>query len=450
MNTGWFTPPSMAVIGQPIIVPLGSQQQVAAQTRRPSVPLQAQQQGQYVQPRQQAAPVPVPAAPTYVGSARAPLPSAPEPAPEASPDKPSEPWLLPEAQLQRKTMLGLLEPQAAKFVAENEFISLGCYCGVSRSLQCLGLKKYSYPFDWIRSPGFGIIHCLETSFADFLTFTVQQDAGNVGMLFGKAHWGGSFWHHDPTKPKTKTDFIRRAERLYGNHEVPPEKARCFVWAINSTRELDDSVRLRDTLCQALPMCEVRLLVLIDLQTTPRPICISAEPNILFCTIHESVLANNGVNWTMQKQSELYAEAIAFAIRYWSRTPGTEGVVAEVDSLRDICSMIDSFDGGVPATELYFPRRFQGQEMAIQRVHRPSHEPSVVPVANMTNGTDPDERAAHNGLRKLLSHVITPNQVPIPVEHEMLWAPGVSRGTSRAASRSASPAPSRQSVAPVCY
>eukprot|EP00971_Amphidinium_carterae_P246041 4886788-Amphidinium_carterae.1 len=107
-------------------------------------------------------------------------------------------------------------------------------------MQSLGLKKYSYPFDWVRSPAFGIIHCLETNFADFLTFTVSQEAGVAGHLFSKSHWGGSFWHHNPEDPKTCQDFTRRAERLYGLGEVPPQQPRFFAWAINSTNELDEA------------------------------------------------------------------------------------------------------------------------------------------------------------------------------------------------------------------
>merc|ERR1712110_880361 len=104
--------------------------------------------------------------------------------------------------------------QSAKFVNECEFVSLGCFCATARALQALGLKRWAYPFDWLRSSLEGVVHCIETQFEDFLTF---QDCQNVGAyhVFTGARWGGSFWHHNLEAPGTKEDFTRRIRRLFG-------------------------------------------------------------------------------------------------------------------------------------------------------------------------------------------------------------------------------------------
>lgn len=232
-----------------------------------------------------------------------------------------EPWLSKDAQRVRRFELGLNDDKASKFLERCEFISLGSYCGVSRALQALGLKKFSYPFDWLRSPIEGVAHLMDSDFADFLTFSIMEDKGQVGKLYGSTRWGGSFWHHDPEQPKTRDDFVRRIERLYGLQEVPPNKPRVFVRAVNSTRELDSTLVLYEALCRALPRAEVFLLMLIDFQSETGPLKItgagSVGDHVLFYRIHESLFAENGRNWTMQQESEAYAEGIAFASGVWA-------------------------------------------------------------------------------------------------------------------------------------
>jgi len=274
-------------------------------------------------------------------------------------------------------------PQPAEFIERCEFISLGCYCGPSRSLQALDVKKYTYPFDWIRSPAIGIMHCLDTRFQDFLTYTKTQDQGAVGHLYGNTHWGGSFWHHDPQKEKTKEEFKRRAERLLGLGEVPITKPRVFCWAVNSTRELDDALRLHEKLCTALQnKCQVYLCVLVDLQPQVGPIRVQGRPDVLFCRVSETLFADEGAHWSMEKACEAYAEAIAFAIRTWCGDSRTTAYVKEVPTLRDVSSQMQPFDGGSPALELFVPRRFHGQPISIRRPTPPgptAPPPHTMPV-----------------------------------------------------------------------
>lgn len=296
-----------------------------------------------------------------------------------------EPWLAPEAQQARWVGLGLDEPRAAAFAGSNEFISLGCFCGVSRTLQALGLKRYSYPFDWVRCPVEGVIHCLENRFEDFLTFTASCQPPYVKQkVFTTSRWGGSFWHHDPLAPGTADTFLRRAERFLGLRELPMGQGRVFVVAVNSTREISSVPRLFDALKNALPHARVRLLVLIDLQKTQGPVCLSGSSSnsVLFYQMSEEIFGAprgaatpqrgqsplpkpNGSGWSMQAHAEAYAEAVAYAIKYWSGIESTLEQLRVVPNIASLSLLCGQWDGGSPTNELFFPRPLVGPRLHIK-------------------------------------------------------------------------------------
>lgn len=268
------------------------------------------------------------------------------------------PWLAKPVLHARRLALGLRPGgRAVKFAQCCEFVSLGSYCAVARALQALEIKKFSYPFDWARSSMDGVIHCFDNQFADFLTHSSFKDHGTSGKCFGNSAWGGSFWHHDPSNAKTQKDFERRIDRLYGRGEVDALAPRVFVRALNSTQEMGSAVRLLETLRRALPGSQVYLLLLVDNQAREGPVRLqgSEHDGLLVWRGGEGLFAHNGKHWTMQKQSEAYAEAIAYAIRYWSE-PGKEGATEEVSSLESLISSLSAFEGGDAACALYWPRR----------------------------------------------------------------------------------------------
>mmetsp|Transcript_27125 Transcript_27125/g.51034 ORF Transcript_27125/g.51034 Transcript_27125/m.51034 type:complete len:514 (+) Transcript_27125:66-1607(+) len=339
-------------------------------------------------------------------------------APQAPPQSNAsglEPWLTVEAQQQRRANLHLTEPAVENWIEECEFISLGCYCGVSRSLQCLGLKRFSYPFDWVRSPVFGLTHCLENHFSDFLSWTVLQNEGPHGKFWGSSAWGGSFWHHDPSSPEVHEEFTRRVERLYGMRDFPADRTRVFVRAVNSTRELEDSIRLRDSLMRAFPVAKIYLLILVDLQVDVGPFCLQNDDhcNLLFYRISDAVFADQ---WTMQKQGEAYAEAIAFAACLWAGQSNWSSLPS-VPDLKKLTEVVTHFDGGSCANELFYPRRFGGQQIRIQKPD------FVQPRSPQTQGRLPFASGSPQGV-----HVI-----PVPVETELQWRPPASPYGSRTSS-----------------
>lgn len=72
---------------------------------------------------------------------------------------------------------------------------------------------------------------------------------------------------------------------------------------------------------------------------------------------------------MKKCSEAYSKGIAFAVRYWARREDP-AAVATLPSLAHLSSACSEFDGGSAANELFWPRRFQGQRIALRRPSSP--------------------------------------------------------------------------------
>jgi len=174
-------------------------------------------------------------------------------------------WLMPDKIAHRHALLGLDRHEVLSFSHRCEFVSLGCFCGIARALQSVGLKKWSYPFDWTRSPMEGIIHCLDSRFEDFLTFASFRHEGAL-KVFESTRWGGSFWHHDLEAPGTKEAFVRRIHRMLGHGDVQATTSRVYIRAVNSTREVESALQLRDALQRANPQAYIYLLIIIDLQS----------------------------------------------------------------------------------------------------------------------------------------------------------------------------------------
>jgi len=284
----------------------------------------------------------------------------------ARPKSDQDPWQAPPwadraSQGPRRQLLGLDDLQVKAFTRECEFVSLGCYCGTAFALQTIGLKSFSYPFDWLRSPIEGVIQLLDSGFQNFLTYSTQVDKGAHGMLYGETRWGGSFWHHNPADAKVLQEFGRRVDRLTGQRstDVAMAKTRVFVRVANSTSELGNTLRLHKALQRIVPS-RCLLLVLIDMQKEAKVFQVDGTRDLLFCTVQDSVFQEPGVHWKVQMQfgSEAYAYAIARALRHWALGPNAQPV-EKVVSLAALEAACLSYDGGNAASELYVPKRIEG-------------------------------------------------------------------------------------------
>lgn len=276
-----------------------------------------------------------------------------------------EEWLSMNAQQQRRILMNIAGPKAAAFIKDSEFVSLGCFCGVARTLQCLGIKQFTYPFDWTRCPLDGVVRLLDTNFEDFLSYSSVFEHERM-KAFGGSKWGGSFWHHDPDAASTKTDMARRIDRFFGKAEVPASKARMFIRACNSSAELEECAKLRESLCRALPQTRIYLLLIVDLQTSVGPVGVSGDGDLLLWRVHEkSGPMEDGKGgwiqgWSMQTQCEAYAQGVAFAIRLWSGEEALSSQVQIVADLSGLSQVCDAFAGSDPAKELWLPKKLPKQ------------------------------------------------------------------------------------------
>eukprot|EP00928_Gymnodinium_smaydae_P093448 TRINITY_DN7762_c0_g1_i1.p1 TRINITY_DN7762_c0_g1~~TRINITY_DN7762_c0_g1_i1.p1 ORF type:complete len:549 (+),score=85.32 TRINITY_DN7762_c0_g1_i1:46-1647(+) len=274
------------------------------------------------------------------------------------------------AQSLRRANLGLTSDVVTRFIESVEFVSLGCFCAASNALQLMGLKRNTYPFDWVRSSIEGVMHCLDSEFEDFLTYSTYNVQGAY-IVFGGTRWGGSFWHHNLEFPVTRTDMARRALRLYGRGNVSPMMPRLFVRVLNSSKEIDAAFRLYDALQRTLPETEeLFLLLMLDMQAASGAARILGHyrsRNILVYSFSEqetvSVLGQTQNPNSFQMTSEHYSKGIAFAIKFWAgESRSIEEQVQVFPDLRTLSRSLVQYDGGDPGRDLYTPRKFFGQEL----------------------------------------------------------------------------------------
>ncbi|CAE7572659.1 cyb5r2 [Symbiodinium natans] len=278
-----------------------------------------------------------------------------------------------------------MQPHATEFIARSEFVSLGCYCAPAYALQLLDLRKNSYPFDWVRSPLEGIVHCINAEFSDFLSYTERRRGEEeLHDVFYGAHWGGSFWHANLDDARTREDILRRAQRFLGRGDVPRQASRVFVRLVNlglplalpfalfrpspgktrnSTRELEQAWQLRQQLMMTLPEAQgIFVLLLVELQGERGPMLVHApegEGIIVFSFTEEDYQQVPAPGrHPLATCGERCCEAIAEAIILWS---GQRRPARAYASFAHLAADIYPFDGGDPAWQLFTPQWQAPQE-----------------------------------------------------------------------------------------
>jgi len=273
------------------------------------------------------------------------------------------PWLDPDVVRKRRIEHGLQHPTLSDFMENTEFISLGCFCGVTRGLQCLGVKQLTYPFDWVRTNAPSTVRCFERDFNDFCSSSFVGESPAPGVVCrGGSSWGGSFFHHDPSQPKTQADFKRRIERLKGEGEVGPTTRRVFLFALNSLSDLTSIPKLKSLVSDMLPDADVYLLVMIDNQPAKGLVRVLEEDsNVLFYWNFQEMFEDMGAarngkeGWSEKRHAEAYAEGLAAALRVWSGVDG-DASLATVQCYQDLYSRCMNFESGDPSSKLFWPLR----------------------------------------------------------------------------------------------
>lgn len=223
----------------------------------------------------------------------------------------------------------------------------------------------------------GIVHCLGSKFEDFLTFSSFRYEGAL-KVYENSRWGGSFWHHDLEAPGVQEDFERRIARLFGHIDVEASRARVFVRAVNSTREVEQARELWQSLQRLCPQAKIYLLLMVDLQSEKGPVLLADEPDnsILVYQIHESLYTQAlamqpllGPLQRIQVCSDWYAEAIAFACNVWAGNAEAIAMAKTAQSLADVSAGLEQWDGGCAAYQLFCPRKFRGLQITMANQKR---------------------------------------------------------------------------------
>jgi len=137
-----------------------------------------------------------------------------------------------------------------------------------------------------------------------------------------------------------------------------------VRAVNSTTELHSMHRLYSLLCEALPDCEVKLLLLVDLQCKDELVqTADFGGDVLIYRVHKGIFAEDYSRWSMEACVENYSRGIASAVRHWS---GVATDIREVANIQVLNAECDQMDGGSTMSETYWPRQFKGQRLTIRR------------------------------------------------------------------------------------
>lgn len=118
----------------------------------------------------------------------------------------------------------------------STFISLGYFCGVASSMGKLGIRDSSYPFDWVVSQFYGILHFLDSDFEDFLCRDHLVEDGN---RFHDIKWKIDFIHDGSISKaeeykKICVKYERRIERF---REVLQNGSVCFIRAVRDQMEI---------------------------------------------------------------------------------------------------------------------------------------------------------------------------------------------------------------------
>ena len=98
------------------------------------------------------------------------------------------------------------------------YIGLGSHCYVAWKLKGMGVKRASYPFDWLFSNAGMVAHCLSDDFRTFLDpsfYAASHDTNATEHMFYRSHFDVDdvFAHHDPRNEEDYAYFVRCVDRF---------------------------------------------------------------------------------------------------------------------------------------------------------------------------------------------------------------------------------------------
>lgn len=122
----------------------------------------------------------------------------------------------------------------------NYFVSLGWYCGVAASMEKLGLRSQSGPFDWYFSDYEGVLKCVENEFVDILDYNNLQTIKDKPLEFIDIKYNFHF-NHELNKFETLNEMYTKILMKYKNRAnrflEMIKKPTCFIRAIRNEKEI---------------------------------------------------------------------------------------------------------------------------------------------------------------------------------------------------------------------
>jgi len=119
----------------------------------------------------------------------------------------------------------------------DNYISLGSACHVAASMEKLGIRSFSGPFDWYVSSFKGVLECLENDFKDFLCRDNLQILDNP-TYFKDLKYDFTFSHEITTSLDDEYDLVcEKYKRRIENFKRRIQERTCFLRAI-SPNEVD--------------------------------------------------------------------------------------------------------------------------------------------------------------------------------------------------------------------
>lgn len=123
----------------------------------------------------------------------------------------------------------------------HNLVSLGFFCGPASELERIGLRRASYPFDWLISDFQAVMNLIETNFDGFLEYkNLYQHKKNPNYYFdikNKIHFFHDFDSFESLKgqiEKVKIKYDRRILRFYQTIVEPT----LFIRYIANQEELE--------------------------------------------------------------------------------------------------------------------------------------------------------------------------------------------------------------------
>lgn len=115
---------------------------------------------------------------------------------------------------------------------EPTFVSLGENCSSAWYLKQIGLKKASYPFDWIFSSPEIIIDCIDDEFEKYLDKSFIEPKGNKVSAGHRFYHSNFFNHRNPLKSKKDYNYYERCCQRFLRNLKSKEPIYYLITLIN--------------------------------------------------------------------------------------------------------------------------------------------------------------------------------------------------------------------------